>query len=241
MGRNHKSKITNHKSQIILFRTPSILPFLFPTLTWRVKTTEKELFLTFDDGPISGPTEFILRELAKFNAKATFFCIGDNICKHPEIFQRIVAEGHGIGNHTFHHLKGWGTSTEKYVDNVKLCEDQISSLQPRASTLQLPISNLNPLTSKRLFRPPYGRIRGKQIDHLKDQYKIIMWDVLTSDYAQSQSPEKCLRGSIRATRPGSIVVFHDSLKAERNMSFALPRYLEHFSGLGFTFKILNFD
>lgn len=227
MGCNHKSKITNLKSQIILFRTPSILPFLFPTLTWRVKTSEKELFLTFDDGPISGPTEFVLEELEKFNAKATFFCIGDNICKHPEIFQRIVAEGHEIGNHTFHHLKGWGTSTEKYVDNVKLCQDQISSFQPPAS--------------KKLFRPPYGRIRGKQIDHLKDQYKIIMWDVLTSDYAQSQSPEKCLRGSIRATRPGSIVVFHDSLKAEKNIRYVLPRYLQHFSGLGFTFKILNFE
>jgi len=210
-----------------LFRTPSILPFLFPTLTWRVKTSEKELFLTFDDGPISGPTEFVLEELEKFNAKATFFCIGDNICKHPEIFQRIVAEGHEIGNHTFHHLKGWGTSTEKYVDNVKLCQDQISSFQPPAS--------------KKLFRPPYGRIRGKQIDHLKDQYKIIMWDVLTSDYAQSQSPEKCLRGSIRASRPGSIVVFHDSLKAEKNIRYVLPRYLQHFSGLGFTFKILNFE
>lgn len=210
-----------------MFRTPSILPFLFPTLTWRVKTSEKELFLTFDDGPISGPTEFVLEELEKFNAKATFFCIGDNICKHPEIFQRIVAEGHEIGNHTFHHLKGWGTSTEKYVDNVKLCQDQISSFQPPAS--------------KKLFRPPYGRIRGKQIDHLKDQYKIIMWDVLTSDYAQSQSPEKCLRGSIRATRPGSIVVFHDSLKAEKNIRYVLPRYLQHFSGLGFTFKILNFE
>jgi len=185
------------------------------------------LFLTFDDGPISGPTEFVLEELEKFNAKATFFCIGDNICKHPEIFQRIVAEGHEIGNHTFHHLKGWGTSTEKYVDNVKLCQDQISSFQPPAS--------------KKLFRPPYGRIRGKQIDHLKDQYKIIMWDVLTSDYAQSQSPEKCLRGSIRATRPGSIVVFHDSLKAEKNIRYVLPRYLQHFSGLGFTFKILNFE
>ena len=210
-----------------MFRTPSILPFLFPTLTWRVKTSEKELFLTFDDGPISGPTEFVLEELEKFNAKATFFCIGDNICKHPEIFQRIVAEGHEIGNHTFHHLKGWGTSTEKYVDNVKLCQDQISSFQPPAS--------------KKLFRPPYGRIRGKQIDHLKDQYKIIMWDVLTSDYAQSQSPEKCLRGSIRASRPGSIVVFHDSLKAEKNIRYVLPRYLQHFSGLGFTFKILNFE
>ncbi len=211
-----------------MFQTPFILPLLFPNLQWRIKTSEKELFLTFDDGPVPGPTEFVLDNLKKYQAKATFFCIGDNIRKNPEIFTRIIAEGHAIGNHTFHHMRGWGTSTEKYVQNVAMCDLQITS------NFQFP-------TSKKLFRPPYGRIRGKQIDHLKDKYEIIMWDVLTTDYSQSLSPQKCLEGSIKATRPGSIIVFHDSLKAERNMSHALPRYLEHFTNLGYSFKILNFE
>jgi peptidoglycan/xylan/chitin deacetylase (PgdA/CDA1 family) len=206
-----------------LFRTPFILPLLFPQLTWRIDTKEKVLFLTFDDGPIPGPTEFVLKTLAQYHAKATFFCIGDNIRKHPDIFQKIIEAGHGVGNHTFHHLRGWGTSTEKYVDNVKQCAVEMSK---------------HLAAHQSLFRPPYGRIRGKQIQHLKDEYQVVMWDVLTSDYSSSLAPEKCLRGSINASRPGSIVVFHDSLKAERNMTYTLPRYLEHFSKLGYQFQAL---
>ena len=137
-----------------MFRTPAILPWLFPTLTWRIKTNQKELFLTFDDGPIPGPTEFVLETLKQFQAKATFFCIGDNIRKHPEIFKQIIKDGHGVGNHTYHHMKGWGTSTEKYINDVKICGDQIGSL-------------VADITSKTLFRPPYGRIRSKQVDQLK--------------------------------------------------------------------------
>ena len=216
-----------------MFRTPFILPLFFPNLQWRIKTSEKELFLTFDDGPVPGPTEFVLDTLKKYNAKATFFCIGDNIHKHPEIFKRIINDGHAIGNHTFHHMRGWGTSTEKYVNNVLLCSKEMNDhIQSHPSTIHYP-------ASKQLFRPPYGRIRGKQIDYLKDEYEIIMWDVLTTDYSQSLSPQNCLQGSIKATRPGSIIVFHDSLKAERNMSYALPKYLEHFINLGYTFRILN--
>ncbi|MFM9986334.1 MAG: polysaccharide deacetylase family protein [Flavobacteriales bacterium] len=199
------------------------MPWLFPKLTWRIATKQKELYLTFDDGPIPGPTEFVLQTLERYQAKATFFCIGDNIRKHPDVFQKIVNAGHGVGNHTFHHLRGWGTSTEKYVDNVNQCADEMAK-------------HLSAHQS--LFRPPYGRIRGKQIQHLKDEYQIIMWDVLTSDYSQSLTPENCLKGSIRASRPGSVVVFHDSLKAERNMTYALPRYLDHFSKLGYQFKAL---
>lgn len=206
-----------------LFRTPFVLPWMFPKLTWRIATEQKELYLTFDDGPIPGPTEFVLNTLAQYQAKATFFCIGDNIRKHPDVFQKVLEAGHGVGNHTFHHLRGWGTSTEKYVDNVKQCAVEMNKYLP---------------THQSLFRPPYGRIRGKQIQHLKDDYQIIMWDVLTSDYSPSLSSQDCLKGSIRASRPGSIVVFHDSLKAERNMSFVLPRYLDHFSKLGYQFKAL---
>jgi peptidoglycan-N-acetylglucosamine deacetylase len=216
-----------------LFRTPFILPLLFPNLIWRINTNAKELFLTFDDGPIPGPTEFVLDTLQVYNAKATFFCIGDNIGKHPQLFNRILQNDHGIGNHTYNHLRGWGTSTEKYVANVAQCDREIE--------LRLLASTGQQIQAKKLFRPPYGRIRGKQINQLKDSYSIVMWDVLTSDYSQTLAPQKCLAGSIKATRPGSIVVFHDSLKAERNMCYALPKYLDYFSNLGYTFKSIPTD
>ncbi len=219
-----------------MFRTPFILPLFFPALTWRVKTIEKELFLTFDDGPVPGPTEFVLETLKKFDAKATFFCIGDNIKKHPEIARRIISDNHQMANHTFNHLKGWGTSTEKYVSNVALCKKEIDDLF-RAS-VQEQVGQVAVATEKSLFRPPYGRIRSKQIKALTNNYIIVMWDVLTSDYSHSVSPENCLRGTINATRSGSIIVFHDSLKAERNMTYVLPKYLAHFSNLGYQFKAL---
>ena len=198
-----------------------------------METKAKEIYLTFDDGPIPGPTEFVLDTLKQFNAKATFFCIGENISKHPRIFQQVIIEGHAVGNHTFNHMKGWGTSTEKYVSNVEMCANEMSKKLPSLGYQihQQPGTNF-------LFRPPYGRIRPKQINALKGKYQIVMWDVLTSDYNISQSPEACLKGSIKATRPGSIVVFHDSLKAERNMKYALPRYLEYFVRQGYIFKEL---
>lgn len=183
---------------------------------WRIPTTAKEIYLTFDDGPVPGPTEFVLDNLKQNNCKATFFSIGDNVKKHPAVFQRIQNEGHLIGNHTFNHLKGWSYGDDEYLTNIQKCDEALGF---KAS----------------IFRPPYGRIKNSQIKKL-ESYKIIMWDVLTSDYAKSMSPERCLQGSIAATRPGSIVVFHDSLKAERNMTYAFPRYIEHFLNQGFTFK-----
>ncbi|CAN0391415.1 unnamed protein product, partial [Phaeothamnion confervicola] len=170
--------------------------------------------------------------LAKHSIKATFFCIGDNVKKHPEVFKQIVDQGHTVGNHTFNHLKGWKTSLEKYKDNVKQCDEalQTSNLQPRTS-------NLEPRTLN-LFRPPYGRITRAQINALSD-YKIVMWDVLTNDYDRLKSPETCLKNSIRVTRSGSIIVFHDSIKAERNMSYALPRYIDHFINQGYSFNSLS--
>lgn len=222
---------------MLIYRTPAFLPWIFSNLLWRMETKAKEIYLTFDDGPIPGPTEFVLDTLKQFNAKATFFCIGENISKHPEIFQQVIIEGHAVGNHTFNHMKGWGTSTEKYVSNVELCANEIREKLPIAG-YQLPVTSNKQLETSNLFRPPYGRIRPKQIKMLKGKYQIVMWDVLTSDYNISQSPEACLKGSIQATRPGSIVVFHDSLKAERNMKYALPRYLEYFVRQGYIFKEL---
>lgn len=193
--------------------------------------TEKKLYLTFDDGPIPGPTDFVLDTLAKHSIKAVFFCIGDNVRKHPDVFNRIIEQGHTIGNHTFNHLKGWNTSLEHYVENVEQCETQF-----RTSNLESRTSNFESRTPN-LFRPPYGRITRSQIKSL-EHYKIVMWDVLTNDYDRLVSREACLRNSIRVTRLGSIVVFHDSLKAERNMAYTLPRYIEHFLEQGYSFDVL---
>jgi len=205
-------------------RTPFFLPWLYPALTWRIRSEEKVLYLTFDDGPVPGPTEFVLDELKKQQSQATFFCIGDNVQRHPDIFIRIVSEGHTIGNHTFHHVNGWKTEREDYIENVKMCDEVIQKYQPEGSKMK-----------SSLFRPPYGKITRKQIKALND-YDIIMWDVLTYDFEKRISPQACLKNSVRATRPGSIIVFHDSLKAERNISYALPRFLEHFLNQGYVFR-----
>lgn len=209
----------------MIYRAPFFLPWLYPNLIWKIPTTKKEIYLTFDDGPVPGPTDFVLDILAKHSIKATFFCIGDNVRKNPDVFKRILDQGHAIGNHTFNHLKGWNTPLEKYVENVDQCDAQFraSNFEPRSSNL---------------FRPPYGRITRSQIKVLSDR-KIVMWDVLTNDYERSKSPEAVLKNSIRVTRPGSIVVFHDSLKAERNMAYTLPRYIDHFINQGYSFNILR--
>jgi peptidoglycan/xylan/chitin deacetylase (PgdA/CDA1 family) len=205
-------------------RIPFFLPWIYPSLTWRIPTDKQELFLTFDDGPIPGPTEFVLEELKKANVKATFFCIGDNVRKYPFIFKRIINEGHVIGNHTFNHLSGWKTNTENYIHNILLFEETVKSVIP-----EMPI---------KLFRPPYGRITFKQAKLLK-HYKIIMWDVLSVDYNKKMSAEACLKNTINAVRPGSIIVFHDSVKAEKNMTYVLPRLIDHFMNKHYSFKPIH--
>lgn len=207
---------------MIPHRTPFVLPWLYPSLTWRMPSVGKSIYLTFDDGPVHGPTDFALEALKEYSAKATFFCIGDNVHKHPDVFKKIISEGHAVGNHTFNHLNGWKTASSLYLDNVKKCDDVLAS---HAS-------------SAKLFRPPYGRITRNQIK-LLEGYTIVMWDVLSVDYAKSLSAERCLQNTIGATRDGSIVVFHDSYKAEKNMTHALPRYLEHFTSKGYSFKTLG--
>jgi peptidoglycan-N-acetylglucosamine deacetylase len=201
---------------------------LYPDFLWRIPTKEKEIFLTFDDGPIPEITEFVLEELKKYQAKATFFSIGGNIEKYPTIFQQIVNQGHIVGNHTFNHLRGWDTDDEIYLENFKKCEEEIYRHNPKPN-----IENRKPL-----FRPPYGRIKRNQYKEIIKTHEIVMWDVLTGDYDQTISKERVLAKSLQHIEKGSIVLFHDSIKASKNLIYTLPRVLEHFSEQGFIFKSL---
>lgn len=212
----------------MVHRTPFILPMLYPSLTWRMTPATPTLYLTFDDGPVPGPTELVLETLHRANVKATFFCIGDNVRKHPEIFKNVNRYGHAIGNHTYHHLNGWKTTTDDYEENVDLCKNEIEAHLGERQAPRPP-----------LFRPPFGRISRKQIERIKSEYQIIMWDVLSVDYNRELSGEKCLRNTIASARTGSIIVFHDSYKAEKNLTYALPRFVDHYLGKGFAFDIIS--
>ena len=207
---------------MFLHKTNFLMRAIYPNFIWRKSSDEKKIYLTFDDGPIPKVTEFVLETLEKYNAYATFFCIGDNISKNPTIFQRIINNGHSVGNHTFNHLRGWSTDDVTYLQNVVKCQAVI---------------NINGHHSK-LFRPPYGRIKHKQASSLLTDYEIVMWDVLSGDFSQNLSPETVLHKTIKYTEAGSIVLFDDSIKANANMSYALPRFLEHFSSQGFQFSKL---
>ncbi|MBA4848806.1 polysaccharide deacetylase family protein [Emticicia sp. BO119] len=209
---------------MILHKTNFLMRALYPDFVWRKDRQEKTIYLTFDDGPVPEITEFVLETLGRFNAKATFFCIGDNIRKHPFIFEKVINEGHTVGNHTFNHLKGWDTRNEEYLSNIKQCDTEISNKIIQAQN------------SKKLFRPPYGRIKRSQVRDLLPEYDIIMWDVLTADYDAHLLPETVLTKALKYTENGSIVVFHDSIKANKNMSFVLPRFLEYFSEREFRFQ-----
>jgi peptidoglycan-N-acetylglucosamine deacetylase len=207
---------------MFLHKTNFLMRALYPNFVWRKSSDEKKIYLTFDDGPISGITEFVLETLEKYEAKATFFCIGDNISKHPKIFQKILNNGHSVGNHTFNHLRGWATENVTYLENVVKCKTEIQRNEH----------------DTKLFRPPYGRIKRKQANALLPDYEIVMWDVLSGDFSQNLSPEAVLKKTIEHTEAGSIVLFHDSIKANERMSYALPRFLEHFSIQGFQFSKL---
>ncbi|SEA12503.1 polysaccharide deacetylase family protein [Pedobacter hartonius] len=203
-----------------LVKSPLLLKWYYPLLVWNKSRNEKVIYLTFDDGPIPVVTDFVLNTLKSFNCKATFFCIGDNISKYPEIFEQVKAAGHAIGNHTFNHLKGWKTDDSTYIQNFLQCQQ---------------------LTQSNLFRPPYGRIKKSQISHLKTinpLLRIIMWDILSGDFDINLSPEKCCENVIRNARNGSIIVFHDSLKAFDRLKLALPATLEFFVNQGYQFHTL---
>ena len=205
-----------------LVQTPKFVQRMFPKRIWAFPNSDKEVYLTFDDGPIPEVTPWVLDQLQKHNAKATFFCIGDNISKHPELFKRIISEGHTVGNHTFNHLNGRKTTLENYLENVSKAATEIvhrlSSIAPKHH------QKVEQCTT--LFRPPYGQMTSAQAKSIQQKgYQIVMWNVLSADYDTSVSEEKCFKNVSDSIKPGSIVVFHDSLKAQKNMQFALPKVL----------------
>jgi peptidoglycan-N-acetylglucosamine deacetylase len=203
-----------------LVKTPLLIKKLYPECLWDVKTSENILYLTFDDGPTPDVTSYVLDELKKYNAKATFFCIGKNVKEHFDIYKRIIAEGHKPGNHTFSHFNGWKTDDRKYLDDIKQASNIIDS---------------------EFFRPPYGRITKFQLKALQgENFKLrtVMWNVLSGDFDVKISRENCYLNVIKNVKPGSIVVFHDSLKAFARLEYTLPRVLDFFSDKGFQFKIL---
>lgn len=207
---------------MFLHKTNFLMRALYPNFVWRKPSDEKKIYLTFDDGPIPEVTEFVLETLEKYEAKATFFCIGDNISKNPDVFRKVIRAGHLVGNHTFNHLRGWASDDVTYLENSVRCKIEIEK---------------HGIETK-LFRPPYGRIKRTQANVLLTDYEIVMWDVLSGDFSQNLSPETVLKRTIKYTEAGSIVLFHDSIKANERMSYTLPRFLEHFSDKGFQFSKL---
>ncbi|MCC6461662.1 MAG: polysaccharide deacetylase family protein [Saprospiraceae bacterium] len=200
-----------------LVKTPKLVQALLPAYLWQVPTTEKTLYLTFDDGPIPVVTPWVLDTLRHWHAKATFFCVGENVQRHPDVFLRLHAEGHSTGNHTFNHLNGWHTENLAYFHNVRHCAHLVKS---------------------NLFRPPYGRLLPSQRAFLERHYRIVMWDVLSGDFDPSLSAEACLSNVLENAQPGSIIVLHDSLKTVAKLRVILPLLLHHFSAEGYRFEAL---
>jgi peptidoglycan/xylan/chitin deacetylase (PgdA/CDA1 family) len=209
-------------------KIPLVVKKMFPNYVWDIPTNDKILYLTFDDGPTPEITNWVLNTLKSFNAKASFFCIGKNIEAHPDIFQNILKDGHAIGNHTYNHIKGWKTKTADYLLDV----------EKTLAAIQL-VTNNQPYSNTLLFRPPYGQIKPKQGRELITLgYKIIMWDIISFDWDKEISEETCLKNVVTKSTAGSVIVFHDSLKASKNMQYALPKTLEYFSEKGYVFKAI---
>lgn len=212
---------------LLFAKTPALLTAVYPHCLWKVNTHEKKLYLTFDDGPILEVTPFVLDELKKWGAKATFFCIGKNIEANPGIFKRIIDEGHKTGNHTYDHLNGWNTGDEDYFANIEKCGGVLNNLLPTTSH-----------ETRTLFRPPYGKLKPSQYSNLKSLHTIVMWDIISYDFDLNLSADKVLDNVLKNAEPGSIIVMHDSLKAQPKVEYALPLILKHFTALGYTFEKL---
>ena len=209
-------------------KTPRSIRALMPDVLWQMPTKDKVLYLTFDDGPVPEATSFVLAQLEKYNAKATFFCIGDNVRKHPDIFQQVVNAGHTVANHTMHHISGWELSEEAYLEEVKLCQEILS--QSLAA-----MANGGTKKSTKLFRPPYGKLKPSQYRKLKNSYQIVLWDVLSYDFDLNLSGEIVADSVIQNVEQGSIVVLHDSVKAFPRLQVALPKILQYYAERGWKF------
>lgn len=200
-----------------LAHTPALLQRMPHVLLWQMGKAERTVYLTFDDGPTPGVTEPVLELLADYDAKATFFCIGGNVQRHPELYRKVLNAGHAVGNHTYNHMNGWNYSTFAYLRNTLECSNWVNSP---------------------LFRPPYGKITPAQAQALTTRYTVVMWSVLSGDFDQQIAPETCTSNVIDNISPGAIVVFHDSLKAKKNVLYALPRVLQRLQQEGYILKAL---
>ena len=200
-----------------IIKIPSFIKFIFPSLVWNKERSKKNIYLTFDDGPHEVLSDFILDELKKYQAKATFFYLGRKVEKFPKIIKRCIRENHKLGNHSFSHPNGWKTNNKKYYEDIKKASKLINS---------------------NLFRPPYGRIKISQIRHLKKQYKIVMWDVLSRDFDKNTSAIECYNNIINNTISGSIIVLHENEKSLKTVKEILPKILNYFNSKGFSFEIL---
>lgn len=199
-------------------QVPRIARYLFPKALWRMDPKEKAVYLTFDDGPIPIVTPWVVDLLNKYGIKATFFMVGDNVRKYPQEFKYVVDNGHRIGNHTFNHLKGLITSTDRYIENVELANTYINS---------------------NLFRPPHGFLNHRLYNKLCKSYKFVMWDIVTRDYSYRMCGKDVLANVKRYTRNGSIITFHDSVRSESNLKYALPRAIEWLQEEGYSFKVFE--
>ena len=201
-----------------LVKTPRFIQKAFPAFIWKFSATSKVIYLTFDDGPIPEVTPWVLDTLAVYRAKATFFCVGENVKNYPRIFEQILLEGHSVGNHTYNHVNGWSTPNLPYLQNVEKCAEYVTS---------------------ELFRPPYGKLKPGQAAQLQDDFNVVMWDVLSGDFDHKVTKQECLKNVVEHAGAGSIVVFHDSIKAWENLEYALPRVLEHYTELGYSFEAIR--
>jgi peptidoglycan-N-acetylglucosamine deacetylase len=208
---------------VFIHHIPSIVPKIFPNMVWHKDRNERKVYLTFDDGPVPKVTDFVLDELEKRSLNATFFMVGDNVRKNPGLARKVVDRGNRIGNHTFHHVNGYSTQTDYYLDEVEACHNAIEQATG---------------VKTNLFRPPYGKITRSQFEKLKSEHEVVMWDVLTGDYDAQQSPELCLTKSKQYTQNGSIILFHDQEKTSKIIREVLPLFLDYIIEKGFETHLL---
>jgi peptidoglycan-N-acetylglucosamine deacetylase len=205
---------------LYLVKTPYLLRKISGnSVNWEIPGGNKRIFLTFDDGPVPEVTPLVLKILSDFDIKATFFCVGENVQKHPDVFNQIITQGHNVGNHSFNHLNGWKTPKQEYINNILKCEPKLKTS---------------------LFRPPYGKITPAEIKLLKANYRIILWTVLSGDFDLNTSKESCLKNVLKYTKNGAIVVFHDSIKSKEKLLYALPKFIEHFLAKGYHFEKISY-